>query len=138
MQLFALFINIHICRSNLTPGLDRLFKADARVVPGSRPRLGLTFTRVCACMQIVESTFAPSWSGIGKDGSGCLNIRIIRIRIRLKRKYGYPYPYSNLIWMSYGCIRIRFWELFSIRFHIRIRGISDHIRIRPYPQRKND
>ena len=33
-------------RSNLTPGLDRLFKADARVVPGSRPQLGLTFTRV--------------------------------------------------------------------------------------------
>ena len=33
-------------RSNLTPGLDRLFKADARVVPGSRPRLGLMFTRV--------------------------------------------------------------------------------------------
>ena len=24
-------------RSDLTPGLDRLFKADARVIPGSRP-----------------------------------------------------------------------------------------------------
>ena len=35
-----------MCRSNLTPGLDRLFKADARVVPGSRPRLGLMFTHV--------------------------------------------------------------------------------------------
>ena len=33
-------------RSNMTPGLDRLFKADARVVPGSRPRLGLISTRV--------------------------------------------------------------------------------------------
>ena len=42
-----------------------------------------------------------------KDGSGWLNIRIIRIRIRLKCKYGYPYSYSLLIWMSYGCIRIR-------------------------------
>ena len=72
-----------------------------------------------------------------KDGSGWLNIRINRIRIR-KCKYGYPYSYSILIWMSYGCIRIRLWELFSIRFHIRIRGISDHIRICPYPQRKND
>ena len=52
-------------RSNLTPGLNRLFKADARVVPGSRPRLGLTFTRVFVRRQIVWSTFAPSWSGIG-------------------------------------------------------------------------
>ena len=53
-------------RSNLTPGLDRLFKADARVIPGSRPRLGLTFPRVCVCRQIVASTFAPSWSVIGQ------------------------------------------------------------------------
>ena len=73
-----------------------------------------------------------------KDGSRWLNIRIIRIRICLKCKYEYPYSYSILIWMSYGCIRIRLWELFSIQFHIRIRGISDHIRIRPYPQRKSD
>ena len=73
-----------------------------------------------------------------KDGFGWLNIRIIRIRIRLKCKYGYPYSYLILIWMSYGCIRIRFWELFSIRFHIRIRGISDNIRIRSYSQRKSD
>ena len=42
------------------------FKADARVVPGSRPRLGLMFTCVCACRQTIESTFAPSWSGIGQ------------------------------------------------------------------------
>ena len=53
-------------RSNLTPGLDRLFKADARVVPGSRPWLGLTFPRVCVCRQIIANTFAPSWSGIGQ------------------------------------------------------------------------
>ena len=39
-------------------------KADARVVPGSRPRLGLMFTCVCAFRQIVKGTFAPSWSGI--------------------------------------------------------------------------
>ena len=32
-----------------------------------------------------------------KDGSGWLNIRIIRIRIRLKCKYVYPYSYSILI-----------------------------------------
>ena len=51
-------------RSDLTPGLDRLFKANARVVPGSRPRLGLTFTRVFVRRQTVWSTFAPSWSGI--------------------------------------------------------------------------
>ena len=35
-----------------TPELDRLFKADAIVVPGSRPRLGLMFTRVCAFMLV--------------------------------------------------------------------------------------
>ena len=68
--------------------------------------------------------------GTTMDGFGWLNIWIIRIRIRLKCKYGYPHSYSILIWMSYGCIWIRFWELFSIRFHIRIRGISDHICIR--------
>src|SRR6185312_520069 len=39
-------------RSNLTPGLDRLFKADARVVPGSRPRLGLMFTHVFVCRKL--------------------------------------------------------------------------------------
>ena len=62
------FIHRHLdgYRSNLTLGLDRLFKADARVVPGSRPRLGLMFPRVCVCRQIVASTFAPSWSGIGQ------------------------------------------------------------------------
>ena len=54
------------CRSNLTLGLDRLFKADARVVPGSRSRLGLMFPHVCVCRQIVASTFAPSRSGIGQ------------------------------------------------------------------------
>ena len=53
-------------RSDLTPGLDRHFKADARVVLGSRPRLGLIFARVCVCRQIDASTFAPSWSGIGQ------------------------------------------------------------------------
>ena len=73
-----------------------------------------------------------------KDGFGWLNIWIIRIRIHLKHQYGYPYSYLILIWMSNGCIRIRLRELFSIRFHIRIRGISDHISIRPYPQRKSD
>ena len=54
------------CRSNLTPGLDRLFKAYARVIPRSRPRLKLMFPHVCVCRQIVASTFAPSWSGIGQ------------------------------------------------------------------------
>ena len=56
-------------------------KADASVVPGSRPRLGLIFTRVCPCRQIVESTFAPSWSGIGQvarpaspEASACARI----------------------------------------------------------------
>ena len=79
LQLFALSVNIQICRSDLTPGLDRLFKADARVVPGSQ--LGLMFTRVCACRQIVESTFAPSLSGIGQvarpaspEASACARI----------------------------------------------------------------
>ena len=53
-------------RSNLTPGLDRFFKADARVVPGSRPRLGLMFTRVFVRRKLFRSTSAPSWSGIGQ------------------------------------------------------------------------
>ena len=73
--------SIQICRSDLTPGLDQLFKADARVVLASRPRLGLMFTRVCACRQIVESTFAPSCSGIGQvarpaspEASACARI----------------------------------------------------------------
>ena len=48
-------------------------KADARVVPGSRPRLGLIFTRVYACRQIVESTFAPSWSGYRSGGTPCIS-----------------------------------------------------------------
>src|SRR6185295_10330635 len=43
-------------RSNLTPGLDRLFKADARVVPGSRPRLGLMFTRVFVRRKLFSRT----------------------------------------------------------------------------------
>ena len=60
------------------------------------------------CSQSGTGAALVSCGGRGKDGFGCLNIRIIRIRIRLKRKYEYPYPYSNLIWMSYGCIRIRF------------------------------
>ena len=62
------FVHYHLdtYRSNLTSGLDRLFKGDARVVPGSRPRLGLIFARVCVCRQIVASTFAPYWSGIGQ------------------------------------------------------------------------
>jgi hypothetical protein len=54
------------CRSNLTLGLNRLFKDDARVIPGSRQRHGLMFPRVCVCRQIVASTFAPSWLGIGQ------------------------------------------------------------------------
>ena len=55
----------------------------------------------------VNPTNQPSPPGAAKDGSGCLNIQIIRIRIRLKYKYEYQYSYSILIWMSFGCIRIR-------------------------------
>ena len=42
-----------------TPGLDRLFKADARVVPGSRPWLGLTFTRVFVRRKLFEARLHP-------------------------------------------------------------------------------
>ena len=84
-----------------------------------------------------SSALGPKSIHALKDGSGWLNIRIIRIHIRLKCKYEYPYSYLILIWMSYGCIRIWLWELFSIRFQIRIREISDHIRIRTYPQSKS-
>ena len=79
--IYFIHQNMDRCRSNLTPGLDRFLKADARVVPGSRPRLGLIFTRVYACRQIVESTFAPSWSSIGQvacpaspEASACARI----------------------------------------------------------------
>jgi len=61
----------------------------------------------CHVTPAAES-YALHGDGLGsKDGYGWLNIRIIRIRIRLKYQYGYPYSYSILIWMSYGCIRIR-------------------------------
>ena len=59
-------------------------KADARVVPGSRPWLGLMFTRVYACRQIVKGTFAPSWSGIDQvarpaspEASACAGLRAV-------------------------------------------------------------
>jgi hypothetical protein len=64
--IFFIYQYLDRYRSNLTLGLDRLFKADARVVTGSRPRLGLMFPCVCVCRQIVASMFVPSWSGIGQ------------------------------------------------------------------------
>ena len=70
-------------------------------------------------------------AAIWEDGYGC-DIRIICIHIHLKHQYEYPYLYSISIWMSYGCIWIRFSKFFSIRIHIHIRnkcGISDHIRV---------
>ena len=81
------------------------------------PRPSL-FTSILRCLKMIvevetlsmdgTTNLSTNGSGTGKDGFRWLNIRIIRIRIRLKCKYGYPYPYSNLIWMSYGCIWIRF------------------------------
>ena len=121
---------------------DPIFLSLARLRPVRRRVLGSRHSTAIhasyhGCLRAHKPTSATTHARFrrffrrsNKDGSGWLNIRIICICIRLKYKYRYPYSYLILIWMSNGCIRIRLRELFSIRFHIRIRRISDHVRIR--------
>ena len=87
----------------------------ARTTTGARQSAQHGYTRVVSRMSPGAQAdkrhhsrpFQTFFQRSNKDGFGWLNIRIICIRIRLKYKYRYPYSYSILIWMSYGCIRIR-------------------------------
>jgi hypothetical protein len=57
---------VYIYRFDLILGHNRLFTADSGDHLMSRLRLGLMFTRVCACRKLTETTSTPSWSGIGQ------------------------------------------------------------------------